>query len=60
MRSLDDIGGHGVGSAKKSRFQIMQHGRDFVVIDVGKPEEFDSFDHLCVAAGGIDNLIDTR
>eukprot|EP00961_Rhodomonas_salina_P170339 2296025-Rhodomonas_salina.1 len=58
MRSLADLGGRSVGRAASARFQIMQHGRDYVVINAGKPEEFTSFDHLKIEAGGLGNLVD--
>eukprot|EP00961_Rhodomonas_salina_P261548 3535078-Rhodomonas_salina.1 len=58
MRYLADLGGRSVGSAASARFQIMQHWRDYVVIDAGKPEEFTSFNHLKIEAGGLGNLVD--
>eukprot|EP00961_Rhodomonas_salina_P164924 2222337-Rhodomonas_salina.1 len=38
----------------------MQHGRDYVVIDCGKPEEFDSFQHMLMEAGWLKNLVDEK
>jgi hypothetical protein len=57
MRSLQDIGGKGVGMAWNSRFMVMQHAREYVVIDAGRPVEFASFAELISAAGGLQNIV---
>jgi hypothetical protein len=57
MRSLQEIGGKGVGMAWTSRFMVMQHARNYVVIDAGRPMEFASFAELLRVSGGLQNIV---